>query len=614
MESPFNRRGADDSCEILQGVVMRVESNLSRGGCDCLPILEESISLLEKFSKSFLEKQKERLFDLKNRLSEGTLNLAVLGQFKRGKSTLLNSLLGIDILPTSVVPLTAIPTFIKSGKKLSVKICFNFAKPPEVLYADSIEKARDFLAEFVSEEKNPKNKKDVREVLVFLPDIPILEKKVVFIDTPGIGSTYRHNTEATLNFLPQCDAALFVLSADPPITEVEVEFLKSVEDKVPRLFFLLNKVDYLDSSEIKEVFAFLVKTLKSAGIKSEIEIFPVSAKLGLKGKILNDKKMVKESGIADIENRLIGFLASEKTGVLNNAVKVKISSILNEVLLNTEIELNSLKMPLSDLEEKMRFFEKSIEKIEDEKMISVDLLEGERKRLHVLLENYCSDLRKKADEYFEGILLEEISSFEGNKISESAIREKIAEVIPVFFEREMGRAAKFFEERVNVSLGKHREKANDLINGLKTTAADLFDVSFASMNDKDLFKIVREPYWVSHKWNNVFSPIPPAVVDKVLPLKIKKNRILKRMREQINSLCVHNIENLRWSIYQSINDTFRGFVSQLDDKFEETLQSTFGAVKEVVSKRKNKREEIDFDISQLEDLKKSVVSLLERIN
>ncbi|MDN5344604.1 MAG: hypothetical protein PWQ18_715 [Clostridia bacterium] len=83
------------------------------------------------------------------------------------------------------------------------------------------------------------------QVEVFYPS-PLLSKGVVLIDTPGIGSTFRHNTEATLNFLPQCDAALFLVSADPPITEVEVEFLKAVRSRVTHLFFILNKVDYLN--------------------------------------------------------------------------------------------------------------------------------------------------------------------------------------------------------------------------------------------------------------------------------------------------------------------------------------------------------------------------------
>ena len=77
------------------------------------------------------------------------------------------------------------------------------------------------LAGFVTEKGNPKNKLGVAEVQVDLP-APILTGGVVLIDTPGIGSTYRHNTSATLNFLKQCDAALFLVSADPPITEVEL--------------------------------------------------------------------------------------------------------------------------------------------------------------------------------------------------------------------------------------------------------------------------------------------------------------------------------------------------------------------------------------------------------
>ena len=84
---------------------------------------------------------------------------------------------------------------------------------------------------------------------------------MVLIDTPGIGSTFRHNTQATLNFLPQCDAALFLVSADPPLTEVEVEFLKEVRTKVTHLFFILNKVDYLTPAEQQVALSFLKKLI-----------------------------------------------------------------------------------------------------------------------------------------------------------------------------------------------------------------------------------------------------------------------------------------------------------------------------------------------------------------
>jgi predicted GTPase len=72
---------------------------------------------------------------------------------------------------------------------------------------------------------------------------PRSRQRAVLIDTPGIGSTHRHNTGMTLRFLPQCDAALFLVSADPPITEVEVAFLIEVRNRVQDLFFVMNKMD-----------------------------------------------------------------------------------------------------------------------------------------------------------------------------------------------------------------------------------------------------------------------------------------------------------------------------------------------------------------------------------
>jgi len=116
-------------------------------------------------------------------------------------------------------------------------------------------------------------KRGIAEVQVDLP-APILAGGVVLIDTPGIGSTYRHNTTATLNFLQQCDAALFLISADPPITETGLGFLRQVREKVPRLFFVLNKIDYLDDGELQEALEFYKRVLaEEAGWNGEFPVF-----------------------------------------------------------------------------------------------------------------------------------------------------------------------------------------------------------------------------------------------------------------------------------------------------------------------------------------------------
>ena len=223
----------------------------------------------------------QRLGELEKRLTQGRFHLAVLGQVKRGKSTLINALLGEDILPSSVVPLTALPTFIRHGDQRSLRVRYTDSRPDTVLNGEPTKCIEDLgllashlsenrwlqkqLMAFVTEDANPENEKGVLQVEITHP--AAILRDVVLIDTPGIGSTYRHNTEATMNFLPQCDAALFVISADPPITEVEVSFLKEIRSRVAQVFFVLNKVDYLTGAEREMALGFYRTVLtRDAGI------------------------------------------------------------------------------------------------------------------------------------------------------------------------------------------------------------------------------------------------------------------------------------------------------------------------------------------------------------
>ena len=135
---------------------------------------------------------------------------------------------------------------------------------------------------------------------------PLLSKGVVLIDTPGIGSTFRHNTQATLNFLQQCDAAFFLISADPPISEVELDFLEQVRQKVPRLIFVLNKIDYLDAQERHEALTFFRRILvEHLNVEKNIPIFCVSSRQGLEAKLENIPERWAESGLEELETHLI---------------------------------------------------------------------------------------------------------------------------------------------------------------------------------------------------------------------------------------------------------------------------------------------------------------------
>ncbi|MFQ3573851.1 MAG: dynamin family protein, partial [Thermodesulfovibrionales bacterium] len=213
--------------------------------------------------------------ELKQKLMDNTFNLVVLGQFKRGKTSLINALLGADILPMAVIPLTSIVTVIKYGEDVVVKVFFNNNDIKEIKSEE--------LYQYITEKGNPKNIKDVREVVVTYPS-DYLKDGVRLIDTPGVGSIYQHNTDVAYEYIPKCDAAVFVLSVDQPMSKAEIDFLKDVREYSQKVFFLLNKADYLTESEIKEAMDFTRDALKDL-IGTDVRIIPISAKLALQGRL-----------------------------------------------------------------------------------------------------------------------------------------------------------------------------------------------------------------------------------------------------------------------------------------------------------------------------------------
>ena len=153
---------------------------------------------------------------MRDRVQHERLQIAVIGQFKRGKSTFVNALIGAPVLPTAVVPLTAIGTFIGWRNEPLIQVQFADGRPIEHFTASEVEDIRKILSRFVTEEENPKNRLGLERVDFFYP-APILADGTILIDTPGIGSTFTHNTEAALRLIPESHASLVVLSSDPPI-------------------------------------------------------------------------------------------------------------------------------------------------------------------------------------------------------------------------------------------------------------------------------------------------------------------------------------------------------------------------------------------------------------
>ena len=210
----------------------------------------------------------EEARELAARVSEGRFYVACVGQFKRGKSTLLNALVGHEVVPTGFIPVTAVPTVIRFGDEVHARVRMRDGAWRDIAMID--------LKEYVTEELNPENTKAVEGAEVFVPS-PLLSSGMCFVDTPGLGSVFTGNTATTQAFIPHIDAALVVVGADPPIAGEELTLVEAVGKEVQDLILVINKADRTTDPERAAAAKFTREILEKKLHRQMGEVFEVSA-------------------------------------------------------------------------------------------------------------------------------------------------------------------------------------------------------------------------------------------------------------------------------------------------------------------------------------------------
>lgn len=556
-----------------------------------LPNLLESAASSVVAPSASQAKILERLNSLRARLATERFQLAVLGQFKRGKSTVLNALLGQSVLPIGVVPVTAIPTFLEAAATPRVRVTYVSGKVEE-LKPNGTEALREKLTTFVTEEANPRNVLNVARVDVFLP-AELLECGVVLIDTPGVGSTHRHQTAAADAVLPECDAALLVVSPDPPITEVEIEYLARIRETVARLIIVLNKVDIVESHEREKAVTFLRDALVDhAGLDPFTSIFSVSARDALRAKESGNTEAFAASTFAELEKHLIQFLATQKRETLNTAVAQKAAALVAQLQLETEIALKSLRLPVEDLERRMATFDEAAKRFDVERRNANDLLAGDRLRALQELEAEAESLRAQARTILQRELDDALVAGEDS----NRVRERLSAKVVPFFEDALREVIRRVGARLEEVLRVHQGRADELITLVRQTAANLLEIPFHAPESSEAFEAKREPFWVTAARAAELNPIPPGTFDQFLPAGMRKARMRKRLLEEIDAVVIRNVENLRWATRQNMEDTFRRFGAELDERLAMSLDATRGAMRKALEQRKEHAEQIDSEI------------------
>lgn len=253
------------------------------------------------------------------RIAEGRFYVACVGQFKRGKSTLLNALVGERILPSAVIPVTAVPTVLRFGERREARVRIREGEWAGIDLAD--------VEDYVTEARNPENGKGVTALEVFIPS-PLLYAGMCLVDTPGLGSVFAGNAAATQEFVPQIDAAIAVIGADPPIGGDELSLVESVAQNVPDILFVLNKADRVTAHERKAAVEFAREVLEKRIHRPVPTIFEVSALERLNGNgcsrdwpqlMESLEKLTRRSGkqlVHDAAGRLVRRFSDRLLGVV----------------------------------------------------------------------------------------------------------------------------------------------------------------------------------------------------------------------------------------------------------------------------------------------------------
>jgi small GTP-binding protein len=280
-----------------------VKTDLQGYNRDKFALAEILRSISNGFSSQDRPRQ-ERLRELFIRLAEDRFNLVVVGRFNRGKTSIMNSIIGTDRLPVGIVPLTSVITTVTYGTEERVVLKFKRSGLIQDIPIGD-------LSRYVTQDGNPGNVRgiDIAEVQL---RAEILRRGFYFVDTPGLGSAIIENTRTTEAFLPEADAFLIVTSYDSPLTEEEVAFLRSVSSTARRVFLVVNKHDTVSADERDTVLAYVGDQLRVIFSEATPHVFSVSANEGLQAKLANDVSQLAASGIPALEEALIDFLLSEK--------------------------------------------------------------------------------------------------------------------------------------------------------------------------------------------------------------------------------------------------------------------------------------------------------------
>ena len=307
---------------------------------ELVKLVEQGLELAKKGDRADLQR---RLEQTRKRLKDPTTRVIVVGEFKQGKSQLINALVHAPVCPIDDDVATSVPTVVKQGDPASAVILVPKDGSESADGEGELERrpiALEELAQHVSERGNPGNERRLAAAEVLLPR-KVLDGGLALVDSPGVGGLDSAHSLTTLTALPTADAMLLVSDASQEFTEPELRFLRQAQRICPNVAGVLSKTDlYPQWRKVAELDRGHLQR-----IGADMPLIPLSSELRLQAAALRDAELNAESGFPELVAYLRNNILAQSERLQRRSVAQDLVSATDHLRLSLKSELSALENP-----------------------------------------------------------------------------------------------------------------------------------------------------------------------------------------------------------------------------------------------------------------------------
>lgn len=412
-----------------------------------------------------MDEARKSLAQSREKLESHRFAVGIMGEFKRGKSTVINSLLEQEIMPADILPCSATMNRVTYDMQPHAELRMQDGSVRRI----KVEELTDYVTKLTSE--NESRAAEVDEAVVYYP-CRFCQNGVDIVDTPGLNDDERMN-KISEEVIPKLDAVIMVIVPGSPFSMSEAEFVRNklMSSDLGRLIFLVNKIDTIRrpddraravegiKTKIKETVLEKMADLygedsqqyKDAQMKlGSIRIFPFSALDALDGKRDGDQELIEKSGTRPFEDALTRMLTEER-GALELGTPISVLQRTSlEVAKNIATRRDAMAMDEGEFEARRKAALEQIQNLRAEK-------KAEAKRLKQRAKEVQSDLSSRTAQFYpqlEQRMLAVVDSYNPvpERFAKPAGQKEGTEELQKMVTTEMNNAVSGFSEKIAVEL------------------------------------------------------------------------------------------------------------------------------------------------------------------